>query len=477
VGYDSPNKGEVYVAEGENSATFHLYAFAPVAEPETKEFLLTITKPGSGEGTVTSSPAGIVCGSECSAKFEEGKEVTLTASPAAGSTFTGWSGAGCSGTASCKVTMSEAKSVAAEFTEEESAPAFHTLTVTVSGEGEVSAGSGTITGCTSSAGPSCEGEYEEGASVVLTETPGAGSHFNGWQTLQCDESTASSCEVTIGSDDEGVAASFAPTAPEFPLAVEVEGSGTVTSEPGLISCNPLCSDEFEAGATVTLFATPAPGHTLLAWKGCGNVKGARCEVTMSSAKTVKASFTATPSLTVTKAGSGSGKVIAKGISCDANCSATAAVLKAGTAITLKATPSKGSEAAVFEGGTGNAGACTGGSCAFTLSEDSSVVVRFDPIPTKEITVNLTGPAAYKGKVKGKASVKGLTSSAINCGSGCTSTTEAFLSTSEIELSATAGLGYTFAGWSVEGEAGTCEGTTSPCALKTDAGKTLSAGFK
>jgi hypothetical protein len=75
---------------------------------------LSVTKAGTGTGTVTSAPAGINCGVTCSASFEQGKEVALTAVPASGSTFAGWGGA-CTGTAGCKVPMSAAKSVTATF--------------------------------------------------------------------------------------------------------------------------------------------------------------------------------------------------------------------------------------------------------------------------------------------------------------------------------------------------------------------------
>ncbi len=61
-------------------------------------FTLAVTKAGTGSGTVTSSPAGISCGSTCSADFASGTSVTLTARRASGSTFAGWGGA-CSGTA------------------------------------------------------------------------------------------------------------------------------------------------------------------------------------------------------------------------------------------------------------------------------------------------------------------------------------------------------------------------------------------
>jgi hypothetical protein len=76
---------------------------------------LSVAKAGSGQGTVTSTPAGINCGALCSATFNNGVLVTLTATPASGSSFSGWSGAGCSGTATCAVAMSAAQSVTATF--------------------------------------------------------------------------------------------------------------------------------------------------------------------------------------------------------------------------------------------------------------------------------------------------------------------------------------------------------------------------
>jgi hypothetical protein len=76
---------------------------------------LTVTRAGAGTGTVTSSAAGIDCGVTCSAEFPLGAAVTLTAKAASDSVFTGWSGA-CSGTsATCAVTMSEARGATATF--------------------------------------------------------------------------------------------------------------------------------------------------------------------------------------------------------------------------------------------------------------------------------------------------------------------------------------------------------------------------
>lgn len=72
--------------------------------------LTVIRAGGSGAGTVTSSPSGIDCGASCSASFSSGAAVTLTAAPASGSYFAGWSGA-CSGTGSCVVTMDAVENV------------------------------------------------------------------------------------------------------------------------------------------------------------------------------------------------------------------------------------------------------------------------------------------------------------------------------------------------------------------------------
>jgi len=77
-------------------------------------YTLTVSKDGTGSGTVTSNPAGINCGSDCSEDYADGTSVTLTATPADDSEFAGWSGA-CTGTGTCSVTMTESKSVTATF--------------------------------------------------------------------------------------------------------------------------------------------------------------------------------------------------------------------------------------------------------------------------------------------------------------------------------------------------------------------------
>ncbi|MGD8934384.1 MAG: hypothetical protein PVF35_06375, partial [Gammaproteobacteria bacterium] len=79
-------------------------------------FALAVSVEGPGTGSVSSSPAGINCGPDCSENFLQNTIVSLTASSASGSTFDGWHGA-CIGRDKCTVTMDAARSVTASFVE------------------------------------------------------------------------------------------------------------------------------------------------------------------------------------------------------------------------------------------------------------------------------------------------------------------------------------------------------------------------
>jgi subtilisin family serine protease len=139
---------------------------------ERQDLPLTVTRSGSGSGTVTSTPAGIACEPTCSASFPFSSSVTLTVSPAPGSTFTGWSGAGCTGTADCSLTMDTAKSATATFTLDS-----NPLTVAKAGNG-----SGTVISSPPaiSCGATCSVALDYGTAVTLTAVAAAGSTFAGW---------------------------------------------------------------------------------------------------------------------------------------------------------------------------------------------------------------------------------------------------------------------------------------------------------
>ena len=158
--------GNVYADRGpESGPSPNIEVFAPI------EFPLTIEKTGTGEGTVTSTPAGIACGSECSAEFREGEVVKLKAEAEAGSEFTGWSTASgnpgtCTGTTSpCEVTMGAAVELKAGF--------------------KLKPGAVAITSLSPSKGPTAGGNTVEIA----------GANLNGAEAVKFGSTPASSFEV------------------------------------------------------------------------------------------------------------------------------------------------------------------------------------------------------------------------------------------------------------------------------------------
>ena len=108
----SPDGGTLLVADYGNNRVLRLDAPGHVPPTTTK---LTLVLDDIRRGTVASTPLGIGCATDCMQRFGAGREVTLTASPVAGSLFAGWAGA-CSGAApTCTVTMSADQAVGASF--------------------------------------------------------------------------------------------------------------------------------------------------------------------------------------------------------------------------------------------------------------------------------------------------------------------------------------------------------------------------
>ena len=158
-------------------------------------YILSLTKAGKGTGTVTSLPVGINCGATCSYAFVQNTSVTLSAAPIAPAAFGGWSGA-CSGTGTCTVSMSAAKSVTANFY-------YPNQTLTVSKAGS---GSGTVTSLPTgvNCGTTCSYAFTYNSIVTLTATPKPMSVFSGWSGACSGKAT---CTVTM-SAAKAVTATF-----------------------------------------------------------------------------------------------------------------------------------------------------------------------------------------------------------------------------------------------------------------------------
>lgn len=402
---------------------------------------LTIGKAGAGSGPVTSNPAGITCGSGCSAYFNQDAVVTLTATPNGGSAFAGWSGA-CTGTAStCTVTMSASRHVTATFT-----PAIRRLAVTKT---LINKAGGTLT--TSPAGiacgATCSANFAFGSSVTLSATPDVTSTFGGW-TGACTGYTPT-CVVTMDAD-RSATAFFFPRQFTLSVAKAGTGSGPVTSNLGGMNCGSECSAAFDIGTKVTLTATPNVGSTFAGWSGACTGSASTCTVTMDAAKTVTATFNYFgPRLSVAKAGTGSGPVTSEppGIACGSTC---AAAYVTGTNVTLTATPNANS---VFAGWSG---ACSGTAptCTVTMSAAKNVTATFQFAPA--LTVGKSGAGTVSSNPAG-----------IDCGSTCT---HRFASGSQVTLTATPDALNTFTGWS-----GACTGTGT-CTVTMSSPRQVTATF-
>ena len=315
-------------------------------------FALTISK--SGNGSVTSAPAGIDCGATCSATYASGTSINLTATPAAGYIFSGWSGCTSSSGPTCSVTLTAAKTVAATFS-----PSNYGLTVSKTGNGSI-----TSTPAGIDCGATCSGSFANGSSVTLTALPDTGYVISGW--TGCTTASGTSCSLTMNSS-KTVAATFAPAFST--LSVSKTGSGSLTSSPAGINCGSVCAASFATGSTVTLTATPATGNGVSGWSGCTSSNGTICSVSLTASKSVAVTFApSTFVLKVNKSGSGSVSSSPLGISCGTSCQTA---FSAGTQVTLTATPSAGRR---FKGWTG---ACSGtGICSVTMTAAKTVGATF-----------------------------------------------------------------------------------------------------
>jgi hypothetical protein len=183
-------------------------------EPPPAEFALTVALAGAGSGTVTSSPAGINCGIDCSEAYAAGTEVTLTATPASGSTFSGWSGS-CTGTGACKVTMSQARSVTATFAKESTPPPPGPGTVSVASTAKVKAGKAQLK-------LTCKGEGACKGSLKLTAKIKSGGKTKNLTIGKGSFSLAAGATTTLKVKLSGPAKQAIA---KGPLKAKVSGSG------------------------------------------------------------------------------------------------------------------------------------------------------------------------------------------------------------------------------------------------------------
>ncbi|HKJ66084.1 MAG TPA: hypothetical protein VJ969_11820 [Desulfopila sp.] len=358
-------------------APVNLTPIIALLKPERE--LLHVTKDGPGDGTITSIPMGLSCGSVCGYGFIKDSRVDVRATPARGASFSGWSSEWCSGSGVCTVTMDEAKSVTASF----GALPTYTLRLTIDGAGA----SGTVTSspvdangqplnCSSG---TCVRPYYEDETVTLIGASRS-TRVKSWsgdcKIVAADTDRAT---VNMGEADKSCTATF-ETKDTYPLSVTVAGTGggsvtsALESADGSLNCSTgTCTKPYYEEDEVVLTATPDATSSFAGWSGNGDC--ADGVVTMDAARSCTATFE-----------EGGVQLTVENISDDAdnygtltsepaalNCTGIAAGINECSAnfvegkVILRATPTAGS----FQGWLCGGETTTGAEIEVTLDEDTT----------------------------------------------------------------------------------------------------------
>jgi uncharacterized repeat protein (TIGR02543 family) len=293
----------------------------------------------NGEGT-TDPGAG-------SHLYGYGEAVEVTATPAAGATFTGWSGAATGAANPVAVTMDGNKTLTANFS---TGAAGHTLQINVSGDGMTNPPAGTLS-------------YAAGSQIEVTARPAAGATFTGWSGTATG--TASPTTVTMDGN-KTLTASFTTAAVHYDLGISVTGNGSTSPSAGTHS--------YAAGTQVQVAATPASGAVFAGWSGAATGTVNPTTVTMDGDKNLAASFSTAASHTLAIHVPESGTT---------SPAAGTYSYAPGTQVPLTAAPASG---ATF---TGWSGAATGAANPTTVTMDANKTVT----ATFSTGGNCAGPVA------------------------------------------------------------------------------------
>ncbi len=464
--------------------------------------LEVVAASGTGRGAVRSTPEGIDCriqgddvSGQCSFAFDAGTSVTLSSAPDSDNLFASW-GDDCVASedaASCVVTLGEAsekRQASARFS------ALRRLTIAGSsagtGRGRITSERGldcVVAGAEVSG--TCTVQVEQGSTVSLRALPDDGNEqtpaprFDGWSGERCANADASTCNVSLNTNDETLAATF--IARRF-LSVDLAGSGdgVVRSTPAGIDCRVLdgvvsgaCRNVFDADEDITLQSTPESGNLFSSWgDGCASSEGQSACVLRSNANgRASARFVALRRVKVTGGSSlnGRGRVTGTaGLDCLINGAATTGVCEVqvpeGSTVTLtaaaEAEASGNAATSEFAGWGAQCSVSTANSCVFTVT-GSDQIVSAQFIDRGQLTVNVTGNGS--GTVRSASgiacerSVGGVTSGKCQLD---------FHTDERITLEAVAGEGSDFSGFS--GDCELASGTT--CTVSTTSSRSVTATF-
>ncbi|MGH7928244.1 MAG: InlB B-repeat-containing protein, partial [Candidatus Binatia bacterium] len=172
------------------------------------------------------------------------------------------------------------------------------------------------------------------------------------------------------SSDKCATTASAPPVVSYLLTISKAGTGSGIVTANGISCGSDCSQSYTPDSSITLTATAASGSTFAGWSGtgCGNTLSITGNMTCTATFNLN-SFT----LSVSKAGTGSGTITANGINCGSDCNQS---YTPGSSITLTATATSGS---TFAGWTG--AGCSSGAVTMNGSTTCAATFTIQPVQT------------------------------------------------------------------------------------------------
>ncbi|MFZ0305416.1 MAG: PASTA domain-containing protein, partial [Terracidiphilus sp.] len=257
-----------------------------------------------------------------------------------------------------------------------------TFSVTGTGSGSVSSDpqgiNCVITNGTAGAS-GCSASLTSGYTYSFIEAAAGGYTFAGWGGACSSYGSNQICNVEITPANNNIVANFTANVANNTLTVTDvgNGSGTVTSGDGLISCSEAngagsgtCSGNYSSGALVTLTAASAANSAFLGWSGACASAGTSptCSVTMNQSANAIADFV--------QQNFGNVNVCPSGVSTPAPCSATLPVT-----FNLAATTTVGAIQVVTQGATGlDFSLGSGSTCTGTIAQSNTcnVNVNFAP---------------------------------------------------------------------------------------------------
>lgn len=186
--------------------------------------------------TISSNGSGITNPSAGTYTFNDGKSVTITATPTSGWKFDGWSGDASGDKSPLVIEMDEDKNIIALFSRIQ-----YGLTMSTNGEGNTIPPVGVNT-------------YYAGDLVNITATPAKYWKFDGWSGDSAGADATTNVQMNA---NKSVTANFSKI--KYLLALTANGSGTTIPTLG--------QHNYDAGTVVDIAAIPANGWRFDSWNG------------------------------------------------------------------------------------------------------------------------------------------------------------------------------------------------------------------